>query len=346
MPDPANRPPKVSIIVPNYNHARFLEQRIHSVLNQTYQDFEVILLDDASTDHSREIIARFASDPRVRTEFNPSNSRSPFRQWNKGLRLARGEYAWIAEADDDADLRLLERLVAVLDSHPNVGLVYCQSNVIDEQGRVLLRCDKWTEFLDATRWRSDFINEGGDECARYLIHTCTIPNASAVLFRRALYERAGFADETMRYSADWLMWVSILLGSDVAFVAEPLNRFRRHGTSVSAAMARSATELLERLRVMGKILQRVNVPPDQQAAARDATAKSWCKLWLARPRRLTWRDNLTVYRAARGVDPKLALVTVQRLLRHHLYSHPLLTPLRPIAHGVARTIQRFHAARR
>src|ERR1017187_1910144 len=110
--------PTVSVIIPNYNHARFLRRRIDSVLQQTFQDFEVILLDDCSTDDSRSILSKYADDPRVRIEFNEKNSGSPFKQWNKGVRLAQGSYVWIAESDDYAAERLLERLVAVLDADP------------------------------------------------------------------------------------------------------------------------------------------------------------------------------------------------------------------------------------
>ena len=78
--------PRVSVIVPNYNHARFLPKRIESILNQTFQDFELILLDDCSTDDSRSILSSYASDPRVTIEFNKVNSGSTFKQWNKGVR--------------------------------------------------------------------------------------------------------------------------------------------------------------------------------------------------------------------------------------------------------------------
>src|ERR1700730_10551870 len=112
--------PKVSVIIPNHNHAPYLRQRIDTVLQQTFQDFEVILMDDCSTDDSRAIISEYATDPRVRIEFNGRNSGSAFKQWNKGVGLARGEYVWIAESDDYADLRLLERLVAVLDEETKI----------------------------------------------------------------------------------------------------------------------------------------------------------------------------------------------------------------------------------
>src|SRR5260370_14145431 len=106
--------PTVSVVVPNYNHARFLRQRVDSILAQTFQDFELILLDDWSTDESRSILREYVSDPRVRTEFNEVNSGSTFKQWNKGVRLARGKYVWLAESDDSAATRFLQSLVPLL----------------------------------------------------------------------------------------------------------------------------------------------------------------------------------------------------------------------------------------
>jgi len=91
--------PAVSVIVPNYNHARFLRRRVETILAQTFQDFELILLDDCSTDDSRSVLRQYSSDPRVRLEFNEVNSGSTFKQWNKGVRLAQGKYIWIAESD-------------------------------------------------------------------------------------------------------------------------------------------------------------------------------------------------------------------------------------------------------
>ena len=103
--------PVVSVIVPNYNHAQFLPSRLDSILGQTFADFEVIYLDDASTDNSERVIAPFLEDRRIRVIRNTVNSGSAFKQWNRGVREARGEYVWIAEADDSAEPTLLSRLV-------------------------------------------------------------------------------------------------------------------------------------------------------------------------------------------------------------------------------------------
>lgn len=100
----------VSIIIPNYNHALFLKQRIESVLNQTFQDFEVIILDDCSTDYSRDIIELYRGHPKVKEiVYNTQNSASPFIQWGKGIDLAEGDYIWIAESDNIVDTKFLQR---------------------------------------------------------------------------------------------------------------------------------------------------------------------------------------------------------------------------------------------
>jgi len=119
--------PKVSVIVPNYNHAKYLRRRVESILAQTYQDFELILLDDCSTDGSREILREYAGDPRVRLDFNEKNSGTPFKQWNKGVGMARGKYVWIAESDDYAEPAFLERMTAMLEEHEDVAFAFCRS---------------------------------------------------------------------------------------------------------------------------------------------------------------------------------------------------------------------------
>ena len=96
--------PVVSVIIPNYNYALYLKKRIESILNQTYTDYELILLDDASTDNSVEILEKYKDNPHVsHILVNEKNSGSPFQQWAKGISLARGKWIWIAEADDVAE---------------------------------------------------------------------------------------------------------------------------------------------------------------------------------------------------------------------------------------------------
>lgn len=252
------RHPKVSVIVPNYNHARFLRQRVESIFGQGYQDFELILLDDCSTDDSRAILSSYARDRRVRIEFNDVNSGSTFKQWNKGVRLARGEYVWIAESDDYAEPHLLEVLVSRLDAEPSAVLCNCRSWRVSSEGEILGTLDSYLADLDAHRWTVDFCANGREECQKYLVRRNTVLNASAVLFRKGVYDRVGGADEKLMFCGDWKLWASMALtGGDIAYVGQPLNYYRSHEMSVTAASQRVGTDALEHLHVIRWILQRV-----------------------------------------------------------------------------------------
>ena len=117
--------PLVSVIIPNYNHAQYLEKRIDTVLNQTYQNIEVIILDDKSTDNSLEVIEQYRNHPKVaQIVVNEQNTGSPFKQWDMGINLANGELIWIAESDDYNELIFLEELIAEWNRHSNVVLAF------------------------------------------------------------------------------------------------------------------------------------------------------------------------------------------------------------------------------
>ena len=121
--------PLVSVIIPNYNYAHFIPQRIGTVLGQTYRDIELIILDDASTDNSREAIEKYRGEDRVKhIVFNTSNSGSTFKQWEKGFQLAQGEYIWIAECDDYSDPSFLEQLMKVLEKDPDIKIAFSNSD--------------------------------------------------------------------------------------------------------------------------------------------------------------------------------------------------------------------------
>ena len=223
-------PPLVSVIVPNYNHARYLPQRLDSVLGQTFQNFEVILLDDCSTDHSRAVIAAYAArDARIRVVLNEKNSGSPFRQWDKGISLARGTYVWIAESDDWADSRFLATLTMRMQSDKEIKIAYAQSFDTDQEGNVQRDRKYWTQTLHATRWDTDYENEGVAEIAHYFVHKNIIPNASAALVLRSAIETTFLRKATeLKMLGDWLIWCSILKSGKIAYCAEILNYFRHH----------------------------------------------------------------------------------------------------------------------
>jgi len=293
--------PTVSVIIPNYNHAPFLRQRIETVLGQKYQDFEVILLDDCSTDDSCAIISEYANDPRIRTEFNQKNSGSTFKQWNKGVRLARGEYVWIAESDDYADERLLGELVSLLDSNPKTVFAYCRSGCVSEDGQIGGFLDGYVSDLDAHKWTADFWADGYEECEKYLVHGNSVPSASAVLFRKDVYEQVGGADEELVFCGDWKTWASLALaGGGIAYISEVLNYHRVNEMSVTSQSGRRGVDADEYLRVILWILQRVTPPQ----STRDKLGRDLFDLWS--PRVLTKRTLLSrrwrILKNARAID--------------------------------------------
>jgi glycosyltransferase involved in cell wall biosynthesis len=182
--------PLISIIIPNYNHFNYLVQRLESVFNQTYTNFEVILLDDCSTDNSRAILLEYATNPKVsHCVFNEINSGNTFVQWNKGLSLAKGEYIWVAETDDFCELNFLEELIKPLIADKDIVLSYCQSNRVDENGVVTGTWLNHTEDLDVELFTTDFCMEGNEFVERFLIYKNVIPNASAVLIRQEVLKK-------------------------------------------------------------------------------------------------------------------------------------------------------------
>jgi glycosyltransferase involved in cell wall biosynthesis len=223
--------PKLSVIVPNYNHAPYLRQRLDSIIRQDFQDLEVIVLDDASTDSSKEIMQAYARYPQFRFLLNEARSGSAFKQWKKGLEEARGEYIWFAESDDYASSHFLSKLLPILESDKFIGLVYCQSYLVDLENKILGDALQWTDDLDPRRWRGDFVNDGKAEIRSYLSKKNTIPNASAVLIRASTLKSIDHLDDTYGLCGDWLLWIKLLLRSNIGYVAEKLNYWRQYSSN-------------------------------------------------------------------------------------------------------------------
>jgi glycosyltransferase involved in cell wall biosynthesis len=294
--------PKVSVIVPNYNHARFLKQRLDTVLAQTFQDFELILLDDCSRDESQSILSEYSRNPRVtQIEFNKTNSGSTFKQWNKGVRLARGKYVWIAESDDYADECLLETLVSRLDADPDLAFCYCRSCKISEDNQILGFLDAYLSDLNPQKWTEDFLVDGREECQKYLVHRNTITGTSSVLFRNAVYEAVGGADESLILCGDWKTWASMAItGGRIAYVARPLNFQRFHMDSVTVTSQQFGLKADEYLQVVRWILQRVTTTHATRTKLCDDLFDIWCPNVLTshNPASRRWR----ILRNATAID--------------------------------------------
>lgn len=287
----------VSVIVPNYNHARYLPQRLESILGQTYQDFELILLDDGSTDGSRELLEAYRGHPRVsHVVCNEVNGGSAFRQWDKGLALARGEWVWIAESDDWADPTFLERLLTTAEAEEDSVLAYCVSQCVDEQGREL-----WEVPADGrvTCYR------GEDFIRQKLLYSNVVVNVSGCLMRRSAClaaERHRY--EGMRLCGDWMFYVLLAGQGRVVAIGEPLNHCRRHGTNIAERAEKEGLTLLEGADILEYIIQRYGVK------ARDY-AHAWGRTWHKYHRR---------YGFAPAVE--------RAVWRRYLWRHPMVVAYR------------------
>ena len=160
-------------------------------LTQTYPDFELILWMTARRTIAARFLRPIADNPKVRVEFNAKNSGTPFKQWNKGVQMARGRYIWIAESDDYADPRFLAQMVPILDEQTEVTFAYCRSWSIGEDDQRFGFADSYLDYLDANHWTANFIVDGFEECRRFFVLSAPVPNASSVLFRKEVYERVG-----------------------------------------------------------------------------------------------------------------------------------------------------------
>ena len=221
--------PLVSVIVPNYCHSRFLDERIMSVLNQTYQNFELIILDDCSPDNgaSKAVIEKYRNNPKVsHIVYNEVNSGSTFKQWNKGFELAKGELIWIAESDDSCEVNLLETLVNVLLNNSNIVLSYCSLVRIDENGKVI-------QNKNYGRFTRDFEIDGITFMKKYMLIGNIIYNASAVVFRKKTLNVMPKDYMNFKSAGDHLFWSYILMQGHISYVAAKLNKFRQHSMKVT-----------------------------------------------------------------------------------------------------------------
>jgi len=268
----------VSAIVPNYNHARFLAERLDSILAQTAPPAEIIFLDDASSDDSLKVAERYAERSPVPFRIVHSNRRSgsAFKQWAKGLSYATGDLVWFAESDDRCAPELLATLKA--DFEADVHLSYAQSRPVSDTGLVLAPDYRdYTDDLSLDRWRGAYAAAGRDEVVAALAHKNTIPNGSAVLMRRATIAPLMADLETYRQCGDWFLYLACAEAGRVAFTPAVLNDHRRHGTAATRLMGGDLDPLEEAFRIRLNTLRRFALPDSTALASFAALAAEYAE---------------------------------------------------------------------
>ncbi|MCD2316597.1 glycosyltransferase [Sphingomonas sp. IC-11] len=228
--------PLVSVIVPNYNHARFLEQRLQSIFAQTYRNIEMIVLDDASTDDSREVIARLLEQCPFpcRIAFNDRGTGSPFRQWQRGLAMAQGELIWICESDDFADSRFLEHLVpgfADLSVKMALGRIeFCRADGTPTAGMAGFR-----DGAEPGIWDKEVVRPAAQWFRSAFAKRNIVTNVGGCVFRNQqvddeIWDRAA----QFRIAGDWFLYIHLLGGGKLAYHPDAISYFRQHEANTSA----------------------------------------------------------------------------------------------------------------
>jgi glycosyltransferase involved in cell wall biosynthesis len=236
---------KVSIVIPSYNHALFLKERLESILNQTFTDWEAIIIDDKSTDNSVEIITKFIKDyPEFKVKhfiINETNSGSGYKSWQKGIELATSEYIWIAETDDYSDAHFLEESVSILEKHSTLPLVFCTSNYVGQDGYYLYDSRKRTSLLGVSDDKYGIVKN--QVIMNSFPFNPLIINGSSVVFRKP---KNLALDDVFKHRqmSDLFFWTWLIQKADVVFLNKKLNYFRRHEDSTTTKIGLTQREIL------------------------------------------------------------------------------------------------------
>lgn len=223
--------PLVTVVFTSYNHQEYLKQALDSIVNQTYTNIEIIVVDDNSTDGSQQILNTYQNNPNIFLHLLEKNTGSYVKASNYGAQFAKGEYLLFAQCDDFADQTQIEKLVHAFAVNESVGVVFSKSTLVDKDGIVFdddfrgreakfkRKCYKDTLILSA-------------EMRRFLSYSCVIPNLSAAIIKTELYLKINKLPEKYLVVADWAFWLSLAEETNFYYLSEPLNNFRQHETTI------------------------------------------------------------------------------------------------------------------
>ena len=254
----------VSAIVPNFNHARFLEERLQSIANQSHKPSEIIILDDASSDDSRAVIEGITSslDIPVTTSFNDTPSGNVFKQWRKGLSLASGDLIWICESDDFSDEAFLRHIIRNFND-PSVNLAFGRIQFADEGGEPNPWLDEYREQAEANGWSAPRVEHAYEWFRGAFGYANVIPNVGGCVFRRQDFS-AKVWQEAERYSVcgDWYLYMHIANAGRIAYEPQAISYFRQHGANTSVAGFRRMKYYADHYRVARELRRLYDLSDD------------------------------------------------------------------------------------
>lgn len=236
---------RISVVVPNYNYAKYIYERLYSILYQKVKIYELIILDDCSTDNSINIIDTIKKQLQpyvnIKTIYNDTNSGSPFKQWQKGFEVASGDYVWIAEADDYCDCEFLKNVIAPIQKNDHIVISYTDTAFINGVGEIITKSIKSEiDVMKTGHWNHNYVNIGTEEIKQYAFLNNTIANVSSTLIKKDNYSHYFEEAGKYRQAGDWLLYVNVMQHGKVAYINKPLNYYRLHGNNVSSVTKKEA----------------------------------------------------------------------------------------------------------
>lgn len=227
---------KITIIIPSYNHKEFLHDRLSSIQEQTYKSWELVIIDDCSTDGSTEVLQKFVnSNIEKVTHYivNKKNSGSGYKSWEKGIELAKTKYIWIAETDDYSEPTFLEETLRILETDENISVTFCSSNYVDKNKKFLYNTERRTQDL--------CVSDGGFKTFDSFAFLDKMPtntyitNGSSVVFRKP-EKKIPTEIFSFKQSSDQFLWTYLIKNKSFSFLNKSLNYFRRHENSTTTKM--------------------------------------------------------------------------------------------------------------
>jgi glycosyltransferase involved in cell wall biosynthesis len=271
--------PRVSVCIPAYNAARWTPRTMQSVLEQTYEDFELVVVDDASTDETLPAIRAY-DDPRIRLYSNPRNL-GHAGNWNRTLNLANGPFVKFLNCDDIIYPDCLETMVGLLERNPGVGLVFSRRDIelTDPADPAARRLKAKSDAGDRHLGELQEVNSGRLLFARWVSEGFTgnwVGEPSNVMMRRDLLRRIGTFSPHLHQRADMDLWLRAMFFSDVGFVDRPLAKYVVRSDSLTAVNQATGAGWLDTLWLVDGLLSYDEVRagcPELHAMRRKTIAK-------------------------------------------------------------------------
>lgn len=254
---------RVTAIVPNYNHARYLSQRLDSILSQTYPLVDILVLDDCSTDNSRSVIDAYVTrfPGRISAVYNTENSGNVFRQWQKGHSLAKGDLVWICESDDFCEPTFIERMINAF-RDPSVMMAFGRIQFANSQGEFFAGLDHYREDSEPGIWDARLTRPAAEWFRGGFGVKNVIANVGGSLWRRfEISDQVWEEARNYKIMGDWYLYSAIAGGGQIAYEPSAVSYFRIHESNTSGSSAQSKPEYYkEYAQLMTSLKKRWDIP--------------------------------------------------------------------------------------